>query len=78
MIKRLEQGHGGCKLTKDEIATVALWLDLCVPFIGDYREANAWTEEEHDYYTYYEKKREEARAAEKENIRQYLQSLKKK
>lgn len=78
LIKRLEQGHGGCKLTKDEIATVALWLDLCVPFIGDYREANAWTEEEHDYYTYYEKKREEARAAEKENIRQYLQSLKKK
>lgn len=75
LIKRLESGHGGCKLTKDEIATVALWIDMCVPFISDYREANNWTQEDKDYYTYYEKKRESARAAEKENIRQYLQSL---
>lgn len=75
LIKRLENGHGGCKLSKEELETVALWIDLCVPFIGDYREANNWTQEEQDYYTYYEKKRETSRAAEKENIRQYLQSL---
>lgn len=75
LIKRLEGGHGGCKLTTQELETIALWIDLGVPFIGDYREANAWSEEEHKYYTYYEKKRDEARAAGKENIRQYLQSL---
>ena len=75
LIKRLESGHGGCKLTKAELETIALWIDLCVPLIGDYREANNWTQEEHDYYTYYEKKRETARTDEKENIRQYLQSL---
>lgn len=75
LIKRLESGHGGCKLTKEEIATVALWIDMCVPFISDYREANDWTQEEKDYYTRYEKKRESARADEKENIRLYLQSL---
>ncbi|RKU72408.1 hypothetical protein DWW91_05775 [Parabacteroides sp. AF17-3] len=78
LIKRLENGHGGCKLSKEEIETIALWIDLCVPFIGDYREANNWTQEEKEYYTYYEKKRETSRAAEKENIRQYLQSLKAK
>lgn len=75
LIKRLESGHGGCKLTRKEIATVALWIDMCVPFISDYREANDWSQEDQDYYTYYEKKREDARATEKENIRQYLQSL---
>lgn len=75
LIKRLESGHGGCKLSKEEVATVALWIDMAVPFISDYREANNWSQEDHDYYTYYEKKRETARSAEKENIRAYLQSL---
>lgn len=75
LIKRLENGHGGCKLSEEEIATVALWLDLLVPFVGDYREANNWTEEDKAYYTYYEEKREKSRAEERENIRQYLQSL---
>ena len=75
LMKRLESGHGGCKLTTPELETIALWIDLGVPFIGDYREANDWSEKEQEYYTYYEKKREEARTAGKENIRQYLQSL---
>lgn len=78
LIKRLESGHGGCRLSKEEIATVALWIDLLVPFIGDYREANNWTDEEKAYYTYYEQKREKARAEENENIRMYLQTLQSK
>lgn len=75
LIKRLESGHGGTHLSTAEIRKVALWLDLLVPQIGDYREANNWTPEEHAYYTYYEKKRDEARAADRENIRLYLRSL---
>lgn len=75
LIKRLEKGHGGTQLSKAEIETVALWLDLLVPFIGDYREANDWTQEEEDYYTYYEKKREEAVRQNEENIRLYVESL---
>ena len=78
LIKRLESGHGGCKLSKEEIATVALWIDLLVPFVGDYREANNWTDEEKAFYTYYEQKREKARAEERENIRMYLQALQSK
>ncbi len=78
LIKRLEKGHGGCQLSKEEIATVSLWLDLLVPFISDYREANNWTDAEKEYYTYYEKKREESRQAEREHIRQYLESLQNK
>lgn len=75
LIKRLENGHAGTKLSKDEIETVALWLDLLVPFIGDYREANDWTNEEEAYYAYYEKKREQALRQNEENIRLYVQSL---
>lgn len=75
LIKRLENGHQGTRLSKEEIATVSLWLDLCVPFVGDYREANNWTEEEEAYYTYYEKKAEKARLENEENIRLYIEHL---
>lgn len=75
LIRRLENGHGGTQLTPAEVHRVALWIDLLVPQIGDYREANNWTKQEHEYYNYYEKKRDNARKEEQENIRQYIQSL---
>ena len=42
----LEAGHKGVKLSREELDKVACWLDLLVPYCGDYREANAWTAEE--------------------------------
>lgn len=69
LIKRLENGHGGTKVSKEEIHHVALWLDLLVPFVGDYRESNIWTEEEHAFYDYYDNKRKIERERDKENIR---------
>ena len=68
LIKRLEKGHGGVSLTKSEIESVALWLDLLVPFIGDYKEANDWTQEEMKYYEYYEAKAEKARQENENNV----------
>ena len=75
LIKRLEEGHGGTKLTPQEIRKVSLWIDLLVPQIGDYREANNWSQHDLEYYDCYDKKRKAARAEEQENIRQYIQSL---
>lgn len=75
LIKRLDNGHSDTKLTPEEIHKVALWIDLLVPQIGDYREANNWSEEDHKYYNYYEKKRTDARQEEQKNIREYIQSL---
>lgn len=75
LIKRLEEGHGGTKLTPQEIRKVSLWIDLLVPQIGDYREANNWSQHDLEYYDRYDKKRKAARAEEQENIRQYIQSL---
>ena len=75
LIKRLENGHGGANVTKEEVETVALWLDLLVPFISDYKEANNWTNEEMEYYQYYEEKMEKARKENEKNVLLYLQSL---
>jgi hypothetical protein len=50
--KRLDAGH--CKtLPASELATLAMWVDLGVPFCENYLEANAWSETErakHDMY----------------------------
>lgn len=57
LIKRLEEGHGGTKLTPQEIRKVSLWIDLLVPQIGDYREANNWSDHDREFYDRYDKKR---------------------
>jgi Hydrazine synthase alpha subunit middle domain len=52
LFKMLDKGH--CKtITADEIARLALWVDLGVPFCENYLEANAWSDAErakHDRY----------------------------
>jgi len=52
LFKMLDGGH--CKtITPPEIARLALWVDLSVPFCENYLEANAWTDAErgkHDRY----------------------------
>ena len=39
LIPLLEAGHYDAKLTPREIGRFALWIDLLVPYVGDYREA---------------------------------------
>ncbi|MFM7180327.1 MAG: hypothetical protein ACKO2G_02510 [Verrucomicrobiales bacterium] len=57
MLEMLDKGHHGVVLTDEEHARFAAWMDLLVPFSGDYREGNAWNERQHAYYSYYEGKR---------------------
>lgn len=73
IIKRMKSGHGGVKPSESEIRRVAMWIDLLVPFVGDYREANNWSKEDHAYYDYYDQKRESMREMERENIRQLVE-----
>ena len=57
--ERLDKGH--CKtLTPEAAAVLAMWIDLGVPFCGDYTEANAWTPEEWAKYEQYKAKRDRA------------------
>lgn len=73
IIKRMESGHGGTKVSPEEIHYVALWLDLLVPFVGDFREHNNWSEKDHAYYDYYDNKRQKSREEDEDNIRQLIE-----
>ena len=64
----LEQGHQGVKLSREELDKIACWIDLLVPYCGDYREANAWTEEEMKKYERYAEKRRQMEEVEQQNI----------
>jgi hypothetical protein len=39
LIDMLEQGHNGVRLSASELARFAIWIDLLVPYCGDYTEA---------------------------------------
>ena len=68
LIKMLEEGHRNVELSPQEIQTIALWIDLAVPFVGDYSEANAWSEGEHAKYIHFLEKRMTMEAIEAKNI----------
>lgn len=56
LFAKLDKGH--CKtLSADELATLALWVDLGVPFCKDYADAAAWTPEEWAKYKHFLEKR---------------------
>jgi len=64
----LDKGH--CKtLAPAEIARLALWVDLGVPFCADYTEAAAWTPEEWEKHRRFMAKREAADAADRATLR---------
>jgi len=69
----LEKGHNEVQLSDAEIQTLFCWIDLGVPFCGDYTEDNAWTEEEKAKYTRFAEKRKIMEHEEASNIKDYLQ-----
>ncbi len=50
LIDLLRDGHKGTKLSDAEIDTVSAWIDLNVPFIGEYDEQADWDEKEWAYW----------------------------
>ncbi len=57
LLRMLDEGHGQVKLDPAERARLACWIDLLVPFCGDYQEANAWTPAEAARYQHFLDKR---------------------
>ena len=63
--ERLDKGHAK-GITEAEKRTLACWIDLGVPFCGDYEEGNAWNDKERERWEYFSRKRREfATAAER-------------
>lgn len=74
MMHMIEKGHYDVELTEEEYHKMAAWMDLLVPFIGEYREANDWTDEEMAFYNYYEHKRREHKKEEVAHIQDWLKA----
>ena len=72
LVKMLEEGHHDVTLTEEERHKLYAWIDLLVPFSGDYREGHAWSDDEMAFYDYYENKRHAQHAEEAQNIAAYL------
>ena len=68
----LEEEHYGVALSREELDTIACWIDLLVPYCGDYTEANVWTEGEARKYAHFLEKRTCMEAIEQESIDRLL------
>ncbi len=74
LLPLLEGGHGGVQLAREELEKIACWIDLFVPYCGDYTESNAWTEEEMAKYRRYLEKRRRMEAEERGNIEELIKT----
>jgi len=72
LVKLLEDGHRGVKLSREELARLACWIDLAVPYCGNYLEANAWTPEEKARYEHFEEKRRRMEQQEQSNLDEWI------
>lgn len=68
-----DANHKDVKLSDLESRILALWIDLLVPFCGDYREEGDWTPQEHAEYAYYEMKKEEMNKLVQANVKQKIE-----
>ncbi len=70
----LKNGHRQVKLSTEELDKLACWIDLLVPFCGDYAEAHAWSPEEKEFYERFLAKREAMAELERQSIQRFLQA----
>jgi hypothetical protein len=76
LMEMLEQGHEGVVLDQLEMFKLAAWIDLLVPFSGDYREGGMWSTKDHAHYTYYETKRGRHHEEEQQSLVDWLDGIK--
>ena len=68
LITLLKKGHEGVTLNAESLEKIACWLDLLVPYCGDYLEHNTWSEQDHEFYNHYVKKRQRQEQYERRNL----------
>jgi hypothetical protein len=69
LMTMLKAGHGKTKLSTEELEKIACWIDLLVPYCGDYMEANSWDAKGIAKYKHFQKKRDDMAAIELQNIK---------
>jgi len=68
----LETGHEDVKVTREELEKFACWIDLLVPYCGEYTEANAWSPEDVRKYNHFMQKRRRMEEIEQKNIEELV------
>ncbi len=69
LMNMLEGGHGDAKISKEEYEKIAAWIDLVVPFCGDYEEANTWNDGDWSKHAYFANRRRVQEEFEAANIK---------
>ncbi len=77
IMKLLENGHGKTKLSKEEIRIIATWIDLGVPYCGDYKEHNLWSDKDKKQYSHFLEKRHKMEQEIEQNVKDILHRKKK-
>lgn len=72
LMSLLKSGHHEVKLSQEELNKIACWIDLLVPYCGDYWEANAWNDTEKQKYRHFQAKRDRLAKEERGNIEAFL------
>ena len=72
LMRLLKDGHEGVTLTAEELETIACWIDLLVPYCGDYLEHATWSDEERAHYEHFAAKRRHQEELERAGIRALL------
>jgi hypothetical protein len=69
LISMLENNHNQVILSTEELEKIACWIDLLVPYCGDYMEAHAWNAEEIRKYQRFMQKRKDMEKLDAESIK---------
>ncbi len=72
LMKLLEAGHYDEKLSREELEKIACWIDLAVPYCGDYTEANAWSATDWKHHERLAEKRKYQEELERKAIEEYV------
>jgi hypothetical protein len=70
----LDEGHEDVQLSFEEYEKLACWIDMLVPYCGDYLEANTWSESDRKMYAHFAAKRERMETAESEAIEALIET----
>ncbi len=72
LIKTLDKGHHKVKLSKAEMEKLCTWIDLNIPYTGNYMDSNTWNKKEVDYHLGKIEERKRNEAIEAENIKEFI------
>ena len=77
MVKKLEEGHGKEQRTDDfeeGFLKLKAWIDLGIPYVGSYDEANIWNQEYIDQYNKRMAERARNEEIERRHIKEFIKA----